>query len=329
MIVARQFTGGWRKREKSPLSRPRALAASPRDHRPQGDAAKAREGQADDLGQLIPASELASYIHRVPPGLNGVVMQPRHSKILDLLRAQGEVTVQALAGTLGVSAMTIRRDLEYLEGEGVLTRTHGGAVFTQPAIIEFAFRDRERAQEAEKHVIARRMAAQVRPGTTLVLDTGTTTLEVARALAGIPALRVLTSSLAIASVLYARDGVELVLLGGHVRHTSPDLTGPLTEENLRQFRTELAILGADALDPDGVYTSDLGIARISRAMLEGARESWLVVDSSKFRRRSFVRFADWRAITHVITDTGLTAADREWLTASVPDVQVVETRPAL
>ena len=250
-------------------------------------------------------------------------MNARRQQILEQLPRQREVSVQALAQQLQVSPITIRRDLALLEREGALTRTHGGAVLSRSTVIEFAFLDRAQDRLAEKGAIAEYMAAVVQPGMTVVLDTGTTTLEVARAIAGIPRLRVLTSSLAIASALYAHDNIDLVLLGGTVRHHHPDLSGPLTEENLRQFHTELAILGADAVSREGLYTSDLGIARISRAMIACARETWLVVDSSKFTRRSFVKFADWPAITHLVTDDGLPDADRDWVAAIDCELRLV------
>jgi DeoR family fructose operon transcriptional repressor len=240
-------------------------------------------------------------------------MVARHQQILELLRHQREVSVQALAEHFGVSPITLRRDLDTLQRQGAIMRTHGGAMLATSSVVEFAFLERAQDCTQEKAALAQYMATVVQPGMTLVLDTGTTTLEVARALAGVPRLRVLTSSLAIASALHARDNIDLVLLGGNARHHSPDLSGPLTEENLRQFQTELAILGADAVGPEGLYTSDLGIARISRAMIACAREAWVVVDSSKFARRSFVKFADWPAVTHLVTDEDLPAADREWL----------------
>ncbi len=243
-------------------------------------------------------------------------MNARHQRILDLLLAQREVSVAELAVQLKVSPITIRRDLELLEREGELTRTHGGAVFSRSAVFEFAFLDRVENRINEKAVIARYIADTVKPGMTIILDTGTTTLEVARAIAGIPRLRVLTSSLAIASALHPYDNIDLVLLGGSVRHHSPDLSGPLTEENLRMFKTDIVILGADAVSSDGVFTTDLDIARISRAMISSAQESWLVVDSSKFTRRSFVKFADWKNIANIVTDNGITTSDMAWLNES-------------
>lgn len=243
-------------------------------------------------------------------------MNARHQRILDILLTQREVSVVDLANQLKVSPITIRRDLELLEREGELTRTHGGAVFSRSAIFEFAFLDRAQNKTAEKTAIAGYIANIIKPGMTIILDTGTTTLEVARAIAAIPRLRVLTSSLAIASALHTFDNIDLVLLGGSVRHNSPDLSGPLTEENLRMFKTDIVILGADAVSNEGVFTTDLDIARISRAMINSAQESWLVADSSKFTRRSFVKFADWTTIANIVTDDGITHPDIEWLNAS-------------
>lgn len=250
-------------------------------------------------------------------------MNPRHQRILEQLQLRREVTVQELAQQLKVSLITIRRDLEQLEREGALTRTHGGAVFSKSSVVEFAFLERAQERTAEKQTIARYLATVVRPGMTIILDTGTTTLEVARAIAGISRLRVITTSLAIASALHAYDNIELVLPGGIMRHHSPDLSGPLTEENLRQFHAELAVIGADAVTPEGLYTSDMGIARISGAMIDCAGETWLVADSSKFSSRSFIKFADWSAITHLVTDAGITEQEREWIATGVSELHIV------
>lgn len=240
-------------------------------------------------------------------------MNARQQTIMEQLHGGREVTVEELARQFHVTPVTIRRDLDALATDGGVTRTHGGAVLSRAGVIEFRFLDRAQEQLEPKRAIAAYMATIVKPGMTVVLDTGTTTLEVARAIGGIPQLRVLTSSLAIASALQAHDNLDLVLLGGSVRHRSPDLSGPLTEENLRQFRPDLAILGADGVDCDGAYTSDLAIAGISRAMIAVAGESWLVVDSTKFARRSFVKFAGWDDLDHIVTEKCIGSDDRRWL----------------
>lgn len=247
----------------------------------------------------------------------------RRARILDCLASEGEVFVLDLAGRFGVTPMTIRRDLEALEARNVLARTHGGAIFSRQSVAEFAFLERNRTSIEEKQAIAREAAALVEPGMTVVMDTGTTTLEVARALRGLDRLTVLTSSLAVASELHTQPGMEIVLLGGNVGRNSPDLFGALTEDNLRRFRVQLAILGADALDPRGLYTTGLNVARVSEAMIDVATDTALVADSRKFQRQSFVKFADWSAIRHVITDGGIGPEDRAWLDEAVRDVRYV------
>lgn len=240
-------------------------------------------------------------------------MNIRQTKILDQLRASGEVSVQDLADRLQVTTMTIRRDLDALEQAGELVRTHGGAVIAKAGIIEFSFKRQGEKREIEKTAIAEAAADLVKPGTTVAFDTGTTSLAVAKALRGMEQLTVLTSSLVIASALYARDNIELVLLGGKARRGSPDLTGWLTEENLKHFRVDLAFLGADGVNQDGAYTSDDGVARVSQAMIACARETALLVDHSKFEKPAFLRYAVWKDFDHVFTDAGLPAKDKRWL----------------
>lgn len=255
-------------------------------------------------------------------------MNPRQTQILELLNRQGEVSVRDLAERYQVSVMTVRRDLALLEESGELTRTHGGAFLSKAGIIEFGFREKGRASAAQKHAIALEAAQSVRPGMAITIDTGTTCLEVARAVAGIRDLTVLTSSLAIASALYARDNIELVLLGGTARKGSPDLSGWLTEENLKRFRVHLAILGADGADAEGVFTTDVNVARVSQAMIAGARETLLVADHSKFERPAFVRYAAWAEITRVITDAGVGATTRKWLNKAAQVAYVRSGTPA-
>lgn len=237
----------------------------------------------------------------------------RQSKILEMILETGEVTVNRLAKRFNVSEMTIRRDLVCLERQGELIRTHGGAVVSKSGAIEFEFHRKGRQFAREKQAIAREAVKLVQPGMTVTLDTGTTTLEVAKALTGIHPLTVLTSSLAIASALYAFNRIELVLLGGTARKGSPDLTGWLTEENLKRFRVNLAFVGSDSVSPEGLFTTDMNVARVSQAMIAGADLTILVVDRSKFEKTSFVRFALWNEIDCTIVDSGLSAKARKWL----------------
>jgi DeoR/GlpR family transcriptional regulator of sugar metabolism len=250
--------------------------------------------------------------------MNTTPSSPRLKKILDYLAGREEVSVAELVRQFQVAPMTVRRDLGVLEGQGRITRTHGGALLAAPSLVAFEFQERRQSRLAEKQAIARAAVQWVRPGMTVILDTGTTTLEVARALGGIPRLKVLTSSLAIASALLAQGDLELVLLGGTVSQHSPDLSGPLTEDNLAAFRAELAFVGADALDARGLYTRSQQIARVSRAMLSRAERTILVADSSKFGKTAFVRFAGWPEIDVLLTDDGLDAKARKWVEKNAP-----------
>lgn len=247
-------------------------------------------------------------------------MNTRQMKIMEHLTRNGEVSVDELAETYGVTSMTIRRDLTTLEQEGSLIRTRGGAVLAKAGIIEFAFKRKGEEMAAEKRAIAREVAALIQPGMTVTLDTGTTVLEVANAIAGVDNLTVLTSSLVIASTLYARNNVDLVLLGGKARRGSPDLTGWLTEENLRHFRVDVAVLGGDGADIDGVFTSDESVARVSQAMIACAGMAVLAMDHTKFERPSFLKYAVWGDFDHVVTDAGVPRPVRTWLRRTASNV---------
>jgi len=249
--------------------------------------------------------------------MNKALSSTRQENILAFLAGREEVSVAELTAHFHVAAMTIRRDLSHLAEQGLIARTHGGALLAAPSVVAFAFQQRRQTQMAQKLAIARAAVRMVKPGMNVILDTGTTTLEVARALGDVPGLKVLTSSLAVASALLAHDDLELVLLGGTVSKGSPDLSGPLTEHNLAAFRADLAFVGADALDKRGFYTGIQEIASVSRAMIASAQHTILVADSSKFGNNAFVRIAGWEAIDHVIVDEGLPQQARTWVGKSI------------
>lgn len=251
-------------------------------------------------------------------------LNARCNMIMDMLGRNGEVTVSELSEHFKVTNMTIRRDLELLESREMLARTHGGAVLTRPAVVEFAFAERSRTSMAQKRAIGKACAAYVKPGMRIVFDTGTTTLEVAKAVAQVPDLTVVTSSLPVAATLYHQETIDVILLGGTVRKRDPNLSGPLTEDNLKRFRADLAILGADAISEDGLFTTDLEVANVSRCMIEAAAESIVVADAEKLRRSSFVRIAGWADVGRLIIDSGITTAEYKRLQDVVRNVDVAE-----
>lgn len=235
--------------------------------------------------------------------------QTRHNRILELLTSKGEVQVAELAVALGVSDMTIRRDLDAMALNGKVIRTHGGAALSGRVVFDFQFMRRTQEQEEAKQRIAATAAALVRDGQSILLDSGTTTLAVARALKSRKRLTVITTSLPIASELQSCETIELILLGGALRREAPDLIGPLTENNLEQLKADVAFIGADAVDNQGqVYNQSMAVARMLARMATSAHQVYVVADSTKIGRTALARYGHLKAWAGLITDCGLTAA---------------------
>jgi len=223
----------------------------------------------------------------------------------ELLRAD-EVSIDALASRFGVSGMTIRRDLELLESRGDAVRTHGGVALARRLTFEFSFRERQNTNSEQKRRIAARAAEHIRDNQVVLLDTGTTTLEIARQVTGRRNVTVITTSLAIVSALQFTTGVRTVLLGGFLRGGSPDLHGPLTEQNVEMFRAGIAFMGADAIDLDGnTYADDLQVVNLDRKMAAHAARVIVVADSSKFGKSGMCKVFGPEDYDAIVTDPGL------------------------
>lgn len=228
----------------------------------------------------------------------------RRAKLAEMLARGQSISISSQADRFGVHPMTIRRDLAGLESEGLLVRCYGGAVPAQRITFEFAFDLRRREHLAQKRRIASAAAGRITSGQTVILDTGTTTLEIAKCLlkTGI-GCTVITSSLAIASELWTCRPIELMLLGGRVRGTSPDLVGPGVELMLERLTADVALLGADGIDPNrGCFTIDVEAARVAEQMAASARRVIVVADSSKLGTPAPVRYLKLKEIDELITD---------------------------
>ncbi|MCF7838347.1 MAG: DeoR/GlpR family DNA-binding transcription regulator [Candidatus Marinimicrobia bacterium] len=235
--------------------------------------------------------------------------QSRRQRMLEALNARGEVMIAPLARSLDVSEMTVRRDLDALAAAGKVIRTHGGATLATRVAFEFNFMRKRHEQAAAKQRIAARAAREIPPGASVLLDSGTTTLAVARALRGRQNLRILTTSLPIASELQFTDHCELILLGGTLRRESPDLIGPLTETNLENLRADLAFIGADAVDAAGyVYNQSLAVARMLAKMTQAAQRVFILADQTKLDHTALARFGCLSAWDGLITDAPARAA---------------------
>jgi DeoR/GlpR family transcriptional regulator of sugar metabolism len=235
-----------------------------------------------------------------------MVPAQRRQRILQAVRT-GTAHVSDLARAFDVSEMTVRRDLRALQDAGQLERVHGGAVHTVPErpFAEIALE----GQEAKDH-IGRAAAALVQDGQTVMLDIGTTALQVARHLRGRD-ITLITTNLAVLDELCADDAVELVLPGGLVRRNYLSTVGVLAEDALRQLSADIAFLGTSAVDQDlSVWDTTMIEVPIKRAMIRAAARVVLIADSEKFSMNGVVRICGPGDLDQIITDADLPAADR-------------------
>lgn len=232
----------------------------------------------------------------------------RRERILELVAGGREVQITELAGEFDVSEMTVRRDLDSLAAEGRVIRTHGGAAAVGGVVFEFRFLDRANQNLSAKKEIASIAARIIVDGTTVILDSSTTTLAIAKELRHRRKLTVITTSLPIASELQYCEGVELVLLGGRLRRDSPDLSGVLTLQALEGLHSEVAFLGCDAVDAAGVaYNQSVEIAHLISAMARAASRVYFVADSSKIGHTALGRIGALSQWDGMISDSGLSA----------------------
>jgi DeoR family transcriptional regulator of aga operon len=236
--------------------------------------------------------------------------EERRRAILDLLNREGRVLVKELADRFDTSQITIRKDLEVLHSQGSLHRTHGGALTVQSGtLVDPSLQEKEKLHRQEKLRIAAAAVAMIEEGQSIILDSGTTTTAIARSLRGFRRLTVITNAVNIAAEL-ATSGIEVILTGGTVRTNSFSLVGPLAEETLRRLTADLLFLGVDGFDTRlGLSTPNLLEAKVNRVMVEIARKTVAVCDSSKFGHRSLSMIVPAAAIHHVITDKRISKAD--------------------
>lgn len=251
----------------------------------------------------------------------------RHDLIRQLLAEHGRLSVDQLAKTLGVTSMTIRRDLGSMERAGVLTRTHGGCVLPSPCIPEMPVTTKDLQQPGHKHAIAREAARRLRPGQKIYLDTGTTALHLARLLPTDRQLEVYTNNLRVAMELFGCAGTKVVVFGGALSQQSPDLLGELALDRIRDFHFDVAVLGADAVDPGRgeFYSAELRTAMLSQAAQQQARETIVLADSTKFGKHSLIVAGRLTAGTVLITDQHLDVTARGALEAIGAEVVYATT----
>ena len=235
-----------------------------------------------------------------------MLIEERRQLILSLIQREGRVLVDELSNDLDLSKITIRKDLDYLQSKDLLVRTHGGALPKQAGALSVpTIQEKEELHHEEKVKIAKAAADMVSEGQCIILDSGTTTTEIARAILSFRNLTVITNALNIAADL-ARSDFEIILIGGTLRKNSLSVVGPLAEDVLKEMHADIVFLGVDGFDINiGLTTPNVLEARVNRAMVNAAEKVVAVCDSSKFNHRSLSLIVGTSAIDHVITDSNL------------------------
>lgn len=236
--------------------------------------------------------------------------EERRRHILDILSRDGRVLVVDLAKQFRTSQVTIRKDLDALEAHGRIHRSHGGALPARGSALEDpTLREKEKLHRKEKLQIAAAAARMVQEGQVVILDSGTTTTAIARALRKFENLTIITNAVNIAAEL-SGSSLDLILTGGTLRKNSFSLVGPIAEETLRRLNGDILFLGVDGFDVQhGLTTPNLLEAKVNRAMMDVARVVVAVCDSSKFGRRTLSSIAPPSGVHHLITDRGIPKPD--------------------
>ncbi|HZP18303.1 MAG TPA: transcriptional repressor AgaR [Terriglobales bacterium] len=236
--------------------------------------------------------------------------EERRRAILEAVNRDGRVLVSELARHFNTSEVTIRKDLEILHSQGLVHRTHGGALPSrETALTDPTLREKERLHRKEKHRIAQAAVEMTSEGQVVVLDSGSTTTAIARALRKFHNLTVVTNAVNIAAELAGTD-LEVILTGGTLRKNSFSLVGPIAEETLRRLNADILFLGVDGFDVHyGLSTPNLPEAKVNRVMVDISKTTVVVCDSSKFGRRSLSLIAPPNAVHRVITDRAAPHSD--------------------
>lgn len=251
-----------------------------------------------------------------------MLVDQRRSRILKLAEERGFVSLQQLAAAVEASESTIRRDLEYLDSQGFIHRTRGGAAYSGESITDLSVR--ESRASVEKRAIAAETASLITPGETVLLDGGTTTLEVARHLTG-KTLQVVTNSLPIASLLMNQERIELIFIGGYVYPKTGVALGDQAVEALRNIYVSRLVMSAGGVTSEGLFNSNALLVDTERQMIRAAERVTLVADHTKFGQRALSHLCPLNEVDQVVSDSGLSDEWRDLLNGQGIAVRLTES----
>ena len=249
-----------------------------------------------------------------------MLSEERRSKILQIAEHSGFVSLQQLVNEVGASESTIRRDLEHLDRQGHLHRTRGGAAYAGDSITDFDVR-LNRAS-TQKQLIAERTASLIQSGETVLLDGGTTTLEVAKRLTG-KTLQVVTNSLPIASLMMNQAGVELIFVGGYVYPKTGVALGDQAVAALKNINVSRLVMSTGGVTEEGLFNSNALLVETERQMIEAAQHVTLVADNTKFGQRALSYLCPLTVVNQIVTDDELSSDWRESLTDKGIELELV------
>lgn len=261
---------------------------------------------------------------------NVVSSSGRRSAILQILKENSNVSVSELSKRFGVSEVTIRKDLNLLKGRNLLVRTRGGAITNDANRHddEMSIRFKRLAHRREKQAIGRAAADLIEEGDTIIIDSGTTTLQVACNLHKFNNLTILTNGLNVAQEVLSYKRFNVILLGGNIRNTSESVVGALAESNLKMFYCDKLFLGVDSFSVEnGLSTPSVEEANINQIMISRSRKVITVFDSSKVNKRALAFITNLDKIDTVVTDDGMDKPTRSQLKSM--NVEVITVKPDL
>ena len=240
----------------------------------------------------------------------------RRAQILDEIESKGQVAVADLSQEFGVSEVTIRNDLAQLEKQNMLIRARGGAIKIklQNIGVDSPLSDKMREHFKEKQQIGQAAAKLISEGDTIILDSGTTTAEIAKNLDELKELTIITNAINIATILADKNDFNVFMPGGMLRKKSLSLVGVMAEENINRYYCDKLFLGVDGIDREhGLSTPNVEEAHVNRMMIDISKKVIVVTDSSKFFRRRFASIAPITKIDILVTDSGISNQDKVML----------------
>lgn len=242
---------------------------------------------------------------------SNMTKEERHEAIMDQFFKQNVVLVSELADKLGVSSVTIRKDLTELEKEGKLYRSHGKAIAINPFANNRSVNEKEHYCPEEKHRIGMEAAKLIEDNDSIIIASGTTIHAFANCITTNQRLTVVSASLQASISLAKNENVDIIQLGGMLRHSSLSVVGQYSEKILEDCSFSKLFIGVDGIDLDfGISTTDMREAHLNQKMIKAAQHVIVLADSTKFGRRGFAKICDMDTVDTIITDSNIRPADR-------------------